>query len=435
MKKNKIFILILMSILILTSCGKSDSSIENSEEEIQHVHMWIDATCEEAKYCINCGEKEGKPLIHKYKDATCTEPATCELCGKYSGEAFGHDWISATCTSPKTCSRCKITKGTNLEHEWEAATCIKVKTCKLCKKTEGEKAEHKGGEATCNKKAICEVCKEEYGELIDHNWKNADCENPKTCTVCKTTEGKELGHKGDANLMPQCSLGKKCTVCNSIYDKKDCVFVVTEKREDGFTKTCKVCNYNEIKTINILGGGKYFWCDTCQDIFVGKHDEHPSYSWCRFCKDYLVKSDKCTKCNYSFTITCKDCGETYVPGGMAHICEIISTKCEKCKTEFIGAKFVVESMLKKHKCYQCDKCETWYNESSEHKCAECLTCNKTWTEGTHKCEAEGVKICEKCNAEYLLLEEENHVCEHSRICPECGKIEDGKVKHVHWITQ
>ena len=82
-----------------------------------HKHVWSDATCTEAKTCIECGETEGSPLGHSWTAATCTTPKTCTVCGETEGSPLGHSWTVATCTTPKTCTVCGETEGIPVEHQ------------------------------------------------------------------------------------------------------------------------------------------------------------------------------------------------------------------------------------------------------------------------------------------------------------------------------
>lgn len=48
---------------------------------------------------------------HTWQDATCTQAKTCLDCGATEGDAAGHDWVAATTLNPKTCSLCGMTEG------------------------------------------------------------------------------------------------------------------------------------------------------------------------------------------------------------------------------------------------------------------------------------------------------------------------------------
>lgn len=51
-----------------------------------HSHQWQEATCETARYCVECGEVEGEALGHQCSEATQQTPPTCNVCGKVTGE-------------------------------------------------------------------------------------------------------------------------------------------------------------------------------------------------------------------------------------------------------------------------------------------------------------------------------------------------------------
>lgn len=74
MRRRSLLLSVITGILVfgLTGCG--------------HEHVWVDATCEKAKYCEICGETDGEPLSHVWVDATYTDPKTCSLCGSTEGE-------------------------------------------------------------------------------------------------------------------------------------------------------------------------------------------------------------------------------------------------------------------------------------------------------------------------------------------------------------
>lgn len=73
--------------------------------------------------------------FHHWEDATCEDPKTCLKCGETKGEAKGHDWESATCEDPKTCSVCEKTRGEAKGHEWDGVECMS------CGKTRPEPTE------------------------------------------------------------------------------------------------------------------------------------------------------------------------------------------------------------------------------------------------------------------------------------------------------
>ena len=136
-----------------------------------HEHDWKEATCEDPKTCIECGETEGNKAKHDWEDATCTTPKTCSECGEEKGDPLGHTWVDATCTVAKTCSVCSETEGEALGHDWKEATCTTPKTCATCEETEGSVLPHTAGDwvngepdfKTCKytKTKSCTACGEE----------------------------------------------------------------------------------------------------------------------------------------------------------------------------------------------------------------------------------------------------------------------------------
>lgn len=107
MKINKFFVfMIILFSLSFTGCKKNN--------ENQHVHSWIDATCTVAKHCATCSQVEGSPLGHNENEVTCETAGYCLECGEILTTPLGHDWIEATYENPKTCSVCGETYGKKL---------------------------------------------------------------------------------------------------------------------------------------------------------------------------------------------------------------------------------------------------------------------------------------------------------------------------------
>ncbi len=181
-KKGKTAILVIVILLLIAAAVTV--FILYKKKLVFHKHIWVEATCEESRYCSDCGKIDGAPLGHDWKEATCEEGKKCSRCGLTVSEPLGHSWIEATCTEPKKCERCGITEGEALGHKWKSATCLEPKTCTVCGLTEGT--------------------------VGTHTYKAADCEHPKTCTTCGKTEGKALGHTTDAG---------KCEKCGKIINK------------------------------------------------------------------------------------------------------------------------------------------------------------------------------------------------------------------------
>ncbi len=251
-KKLLLFLMILASIALLTSCAcehewvdatclvpKTCSLCEEIEGEALG-HTWVDPNCVDPKTCSACGLTEGEALGHTWVDADCVTPKTCSVCAATEGEALGHTWVDADCVTPKTCSVCNATEGEALGHTWVDATCEVPKTCSVCNATEGEALGHTWVDATCELPKTCSVCAATEGEALGHTWVDATCELPKTCSACAATEGEALGH---AWAEATCELPKTCSVC-----------AATEGEALGHTwaeatcevpKTCSVCAATE----------------------------------------------------------------------------------------------------------------------------------------------------------------------------------------------
>lgn len=125
-KRVFLILLALCCMMVLSACGCS-------HEE------WIEADCDTAKTCAECGETEGEPLGHSWLDATCDTAKRCQVCGSVDGTPLGHQWEEATCTTAKTCTVCSLVEGEALDHSWLYATTEAPKTCERCALTEGEK--------------------------------------------------------------------------------------------------------------------------------------------------------------------------------------------------------------------------------------------------------------------------------------------------------
>ena len=83
MKKRIISVFTVLALVLSTGCA--------------HKHEFSEATCSQAKTCIQCGETEGEPLSHSFSEGTCTEPRICSVCGAADGEASGHSVSIGKC--------------------------------------------------------------------------------------------------------------------------------------------------------------------------------------------------------------------------------------------------------------------------------------------------------------------------------------------------
>ena len=94
------------------------------KEECQHEY---DNDCDED--CNICGEV--RVVTHNWVEASCEQAKHCADCGVTEGEALGHDWEAATYDAPKTCKRCGATEGEPLSRPSEPN---EEKGCKKCSK-------------------------------------------------------------------------------------------------------------------------------------------------------------------------------------------------------------------------------------------------------------------------------------------------------------
>ena len=238
---KKVSLLILVSLILLMAFASCDMlpPLFGEEPEPEHVHDWMEATCEAPKTCA-CGATEGEKLPHTWTEATCSSPKVCTFCNATEGSALNHNWVSADCETPATCTLCGTTSGEALGHLWISASCDSAKHCANCNIEEGEPLEHVWVEATCLTPKTCSLCKATDGPALGHANETvagyaATCtENGLTdgtvCTVCGLTTLAQqiipaLGHiesEWIEDLAPTCTeLGskhKECTVCGTLLD-------------------------------------------------------------------------------------------------------------------------------------------------------------------------------------------------------------------------
>ncbi len=174
-------------------------------------HDWKEATCEDPKTCLICGETQGDPLGHTWLDATCEKSKICSVCGQVEGEPLGHQWLEATCTDPKTCSLCGKTEGKSLGHSVGTWTTLIESTC-------SEKGSQKGTCDRCGKEITEELSMLEHtsGEWEIETEAGFDSPgfNIRKCLVCGKVIAKESFHLSDEE---KASLYRKS--CSSIsYD-------------------------------------------------------------------------------------------------------------------------------------------------------------------------------------------------------------------------
>ncbi len=196
MKKLISFIILVLCLFALASCGECE-------------HSWQDATCNSPKVCSLCGVTNGSPLEHSWQVATCSSPKTCTLCKKTEGNALSHVWTNEGCMTPNTCLLCGAQNGV-ADHAWIDATCLTPKFCPSCGAQEGEVTGHNFVQISCTQPLACQNCGETTEEGIVHNWKFISCTEPRVCADCDLAESEAPGHQFSEAT---CTLPSFCTVC------------------------------------------------------------------------------------------------------------------------------------------------------------------------------------------------------------------------------
>lgn len=113
--KKGLLILCALTASLLWSCGDSNSSMQESENNTtMYTEKQENPTAASTEAETETTEATVTECTHEWLEATCTSPKKCVLCGKTEGEALGHTWIEATYDSPKTCSVCGATEGSPL---------------------------------------------------------------------------------------------------------------------------------------------------------------------------------------------------------------------------------------------------------------------------------------------------------------------------------
>ena len=142
LKRFLITTLILATVTGAAIGGVKLAGVDFGGDSDAHEHNWVEATCQAAKTCSDCGAREGNPLKHELVDPTCDAPMTCSICNQTWGEPNGHRWTDSNCSNPKTCRTCGVTEGEALGHIWADPTCDTPKKCTVCKVEEGEALGH-----------------------------------------------------------------------------------------------------------------------------------------------------------------------------------------------------------------------------------------------------------------------------------------------------
>lgn len=110
--------LLLLSVLLI-AIGIVGAVIDMEKQTRQSscipFHHWMNATCEEASVCSECGITKGTARGHKFSEWNTVQPScqndgyderTCQRCQKterIDHSALGHDWTEWDVVSPATC--------------------------------------------------------------------------------------------------------------------------------------------------------------------------------------------------------------------------------------------------------------------------------------------------------------------------------------------
>ena len=159
-------------------------------------------------------------------------------------------------------------------------------------------------------------------------------------------------------------------------------------------------------------------CQTC--------DNSTSPVSCKKCTEkYFVNNSMCTLCETSFP-NCEECGEVAsTPTSLVGF-YLEEVRCSRCKTDY----FLDDSVCKDcstliASCLECDgvqktctKCQDTFVRSIDSK--ECKTCASEVGE-CHTCTRVDKVICENCNKDYFLLNNQCKTC--GSIIADCNECE------------
>ena len=403
---KKVSLLILVSLILLMAFASCDMlpPLFGEEPEPEHVHDWMEATCEAPKTCA-CGATEGEKLPHTWAEATCSSPKVCTFCNKTEGAALNHKWVEADCETPATCSLCGVTNGEALGHVWISASCDRAKHCAACNIEEGEPLEHVWAEATCLTPKTCTLCQAVGAPALGHTNETvpgfaATCkENGLTdgtvCTVCgETTLAQQiipaLGHTYSdwiVDLNPNCteagSKHKECTVCFAVLTTESISALghtETDWIEDKAAtcdakgakhKECTVCGVTT-KTAAIPVLGHTEKAPVVENNVAPTCTENGSYDevvYCATCGDELARNNisvpalghtmteatcqtpsTCSVCGHTEgeVVACK-AGETKKENEVAPQCEAtgsydLATYCVWCNKELTRETYTVDAL-------------------------------------------------------------------------------------------
>jgi len=364
MKRTSIYLLIIMSILLLTACGTAGNDTGEGPISEEHIHSFgewetvKESTCLEAgsrQRLCQCGEKETEEIeilphtevIDEAIDPTCsaegkTEGKHCSVCNtvtvaqetvsKLPHTEVIDEAVAATCTAEgktegKHCSVCNtvtvaqetVSKLPHTEVIDEAVAA----TCTAEGKTEGKHC------SVCNTVTVAQekVSKLSHTEVIDKAVAATCTKEGKTegkhCSVCNTvTVAQEkiakLPHTEviDKAVAATCSKegkteGKHCSVCNTVTVKQEKIAKLphTEVVDKGVAATCTSAGKSD---------GKH--CTVCNTVTVKQETVKAlGHSYSAWVRDNDSHERKCSRCNteekgkhtYSARNECTKCGFGY----------------------------------------------------------------------------------------------------------------------------
>lgn len=101
MKKTLLILIFCVMVITITlslfACGDKEKPCD---------HVWVEATCSEAKHCEKCGLKEGETLDHTWDDTV--KPNECSVCGK----TRTYDWYGSYLNSEEYRIACAMQRST-----------------------------------------------------------------------------------------------------------------------------------------------------------------------------------------------------------------------------------------------------------------------------------------------------------------------------------